>query len=45
MLRSVLAISLGASAGAVLRWSLGASLNALFPLIPLGTWVANMLGG
>ena len=45
MLRSVLAISLGASAGAALRWSLGASLNALFPLIPLGTWVANMLGG
>lgn len=45
MLRSILAISLGASAGAVLRWLLGASLNALFPTIPPGTWVANMVGG
>lgn len=45
MIRSIMAISLGASLGAVLRWVLGTSFNALFPTIPLGTWLANMLGG
>jgi len=45
MLQSILVISLGASCGAVLRWLLGASLNALFPNIPPGTLVANLLGG
>ncbi len=45
MLYSILAISLGAAAGAVLRWGLGLGLNALFPLIPLGTLAANLLGG
>ena len=45
MLNSILAISLGASAGAVLRWLLGLSLNSLFPTIPLGTLTANLVGG
>jgi len=45
MLHSILAISLGASIGAVMRWLLGLSLNSLFPTIPPGTLVANMLGG
>lgn len=45
MLHSILAISLGASIGAVMRWLLGLSLNSLFPAIPPGTLVANMLGG
>ena len=27
------------------RWLLGMSLNALFPVIPLGTLVANLIGG
>jgi len=45
MLNSILAISFGASAGAVLRWLLGRALNALFPAIPLGTLAANLLGG
>jgi fluoride exporter len=45
MLNSILAISLGASAGAVLRWLLGLSLNSLFPAIPLGTLTANLIGG
>jgi len=45
MLNSILAISLGASCGAVLRWSLGLWLNALFPTIPPGTLVANLAGG
>lgn len=45
MLHSILAISIGASAGAVLRWLLGLSLNSLFPSIPPGTLAANMIGG
>jgi CrcB protein len=45
MLHSILAISAGASAGAVLRWLLGRSLNTLFPAIPPGTLAANLIGG
>lgn len=45
MLTSVLVISVGASAGAVARWLLGLWLNALFPAVPPGTLVANLLGG
>lgn len=45
MVRSVIAISLGASLGALLRWVLGSALNALFPAIPPGTLLANLLGG
>lgn len=45
MTSSILAISLGASAGAVSRWFLGNVLNTLFPLLPLGTLTANLVGG
>ena len=45
MLKSLLVIAIGASLGAWLRWLLGMKLNALFPTIPLGTVVANMVGG
>jgi len=45
MFNSILAISVGASAGAVLRWLLGRSLNTLFPAIPPGTLAANLIGG
>lgn len=45
MLGSILAISLGASAGAIARWMLGTSLNAIFPAVPLGTLSANLIGG
>lgn len=45
MLNSILAICIGASLGAVLRWLLGLSLNALFSTIPLGTLAANLIGG
>ncbi len=41
----LLAIAAGASAGAILRWWLGYTLNALFPVLPPGTLVANLLGG
>lgn len=45
MISSILAISVGASTGAVLRWMLGMSLNSVFPLMPLGTLAANLIGG
>jgi CrcB protein len=45
MLNSVLAISAGAALGAVLRWLLGLGLNGLFPAIPPGTLIANLIGG
>ena len=45
MLQSILAISVGASLGAVSRWLLGLSLNTLFPAIPPGTVAANLIGG
>ncbi len=45
MIQSIVAISIGASAGAVLRWLLGLSLNSLFPSIPPGTLAANLIGG
>lgn len=45
MLQSVIAISLGASIGAVLRWLLSIGLNGLFGPLPLGTLAANLIGG
>ena len=39
MLRSIAAISIGASLGALLRWWLGLVLNGLFPTVPPGTQV------
>ena len=44
MWKSILAISLGAALGALLRWVLGDKLNSLFPAIPPGTLVANLIG-
>lgn len=44
-LPAVLAISLGAALGALLRWVLSLSLNHSFPSLPLGTLMANLVGG
>ena len=44
-LSSFLAVGIGAACGAWLRWGLGLLLNGPFPLLPLGTLVANLLGG
>lgn len=44
MWKSILAISIGAALGAVLRWHLGTRLNSLFPTVPPGTLVANLIG-
>jgi fluoride exporter len=45
MWKPIMAISTGASLGALLRWWLGAKLNTYFPSIPPGTLAANLIGG
>lgn len=45
MLSTIVAISGGAALGALARWTLGLWLNALFPAVPPGTLVANLVGG
>ena len=45
MIIPIAAISAGASLGALLRWRLGLALNAIWPNLPLGTLVANLIGG
>ena len=44
MWKSIVAIAIGAALGALLRWHLGTRLNSLFPTIPPGTLVANLIG-
>jgi fluoride exporter len=44
-LKTVIAICLGASTGALLRWLLGLRLNSLLPALPPGTLAANLIGG
>jgi CrcB protein len=44
-LSALLAIAVGATLGAWLRWGLGLWLNPLFVTVPLGTLVANLSGG
>jgi CrcB protein len=45
MWKAIIAVCIGASAGALLRWFLGAQLNGLWPALPAGTLAANMIGG
>ena len=42
---AVAAVGIGAALGAWLRWWFGASLNPVFPTLPLGTLAANLIGG
>lgn len=44
MWKSILAICLGASLGALLRWCLALWLNSYFPTVPPGTIAANFIG-
>ena len=39
------AVGIGAAIGAWGRWGLGLAFNALFPLVPLCTLIANLVGG
>lgn len=43
-LTAFFAVGVGAALGAWGRWGLSIVLNALFPLLPLGTLVANLVG-
>ena len=45
MWRAIVALCVGGSVGTLLRWWLGATLNAHFPTIPPGTLAANLIGG
>ena len=44
-MKSICAVMLGGSLGAVLRWGLSVTLNHRWSAMPLGTWLANLLGG
>lgn len=44
-MQNFLAVGAGAALGAWLRWGLALAINPLFAGFPLGTWVANLLGG
>lgn len=41
---SILAVSIGAAIGALLRWQLSSKFNSLWALIPAGTLLANLIG-
>lgn len=43
-MRAIVAISIGGSLGALLRWWLGTVLNSYFPSVPPGTLAANLIG-
>lgn len=45
LIYSFIAIGAGAACGAWLRWGLGLWLNPSLPELPVGTLVANLLGG
>ncbi|MDD2358530.1 MAG: fluoride efflux transporter CrcB [Thiovulaceae bacterium] len=45
MINTVLSIALGSSIGAILRWYIGVRFNHIYPNIPLGTLLVNMIGG
>ncbi|WP_158783396.1 fluoride efflux transporter CrcB [Pantoea sp. BAV 3049] len=45
MLKPLLAVIIGGSAGCVIRWLLAVRLNSLFPNLPPGTLVVNLVGG
>ncbi|ODB36287.1 fluoride efflux transporter CrcB, partial [Pseudomonas mosselii] len=45
MYLSFISVVVGGSVGCVLRWILGLRLNSLFPGMPLGTLLVNLVGG
>ncbi len=44
-LYAFIAVGLGAATGAWLRWAFGLWLNPVLPELPLGTLLANLIGG
>jgi CrcB protein len=45
MLLSIFAVAIGGALGSLLRWVLGFQFNALYPNLPLGTLLANLIAG
>jgi len=45
MFKSLLAVIVGGSLGCVIRWLLTLRLNSLFPNLPPGTLLVNLIGG
>jgi CrcB protein len=43
-MKMLVAICVGASAGALMRWWLGLALNHYYPTLPPGTVAANLIG-
>jgi fluoride exporter len=44
-LNSFFAVGLGAAIGAWIRWCLGMAFNSFVPMVPMGTLLANLIGG
>lgn len=44
-LATALAIAAGAALGALVRWWLSLAFNSVLPALPLGTLLANLIGG
>ena len=42
---ALFAVMFGGALGSACRWWVGLRLNALFPLLPLGTLLVNLVGG
>ncbi|KOC91566.1 fluoride efflux transporter CrcB [Winslowiella iniecta] len=45
MVKSLLAVVAGGAVGCVLRWLISVRFNALFPNLPPGTLIVNLVGG
>ncbi|MBJ7221712.1 MULTISPECIES: fluoride efflux transporter CrcB [unclassified Brenneria] len=44
MFSTLLAVFIGGGVGSVARWQLGMRLNGVYPALPIGTLLANLLG-
>lgn len=45
MWTAIIAVAAGAALGALARWGLSSAFNQLFPQLPPGTLLANLVGG
>ena len=45
MIAKLIAVGVGAAGGAWIRWGLGLALNSIVKNFPIGTFVANLIGG
>ncbi|WP_426818308.1 fluoride efflux transporter CrcB [Winslowiella sp. 2C04] len=45
MIKSLLAVVVGGSVGCVIRWLISVRFNPLFPNLPPGTLIVNLVGG